>query len=130
MADREVIRPGSGVPSSPNPLSPAIRAGGFIFVSGQVGRAMRDGQAVVGRDMAEQTQFCLQNIKGILEAAGSSLEKVVRCTVFVTDMSQFAAMNDAYRSYFPNDPPARATLQVAGLARAGLVVEIEATSLA
>ena len=91
---------------------------------------MRDGQAVVGRDMAEQTQFCLQNIKGILEAAGSSLEKVVRCTVFVTDMSQFAAMNDAYRSYFPNDPPARATLQVAGLARAGLVVEIEATSLA
>ncbi len=130
MADREVIRPGSGVPSSPNPLSPAIRAGGFIFVSGQVGRAMRDGQAVVGRDMAEQTQFCLQNIKGILEAAGSSLEKVVRCPVFVTDMSQFAAMNDAYRSYFPNDPPARATLQVAGLARAGLVVEIEATSLA
>ncbi len=130
MADREVIRPGSGVPSSPTPLSPAIRAGGFIFVSGQVGRAMRDGQAVVGRDMAEQTQFCLQNIKGILEAAGSSLEKVVRGTVFVTDMSQFAAMNDAYRSYFPNDPPARATLQVAGLARAGLVVEIEATSLA
>ncbi|MSQ27308.1 MAG: RidA family protein [Dehalococcoidia bacterium] len=130
MADREVIRPGSDIPSSPNPLSPAIRAGGFLFVSGQVGRAMRDGQAVVGRDMAEQTRFCLDNINGILEAAGSSMEKVVRCTVFVTDMSQFSAMNDAYRNYFPNDPPARSTLQVAGLARAGLVVEIEATALA
>lgn len=130
MADREVIRPGSDIPSSPNPLSPAIRAGGFLFVSGQVGRAMQDGQAVVGRDMAEQTRFCLDNIKGILEAAGSSMEKVVRCTVFVTDMSQFAAMNDAYRGYFPTDPPARSTLQVAGLARAGLVVEIEATALA
>lgn len=91
---------------------------------------MRDGQAVVGRDMAEQTRFCLDNINGILEAAGSSMEKVVRCTVFVTDMSQFSAMNDAYRNYFPNDPPARSTLQVAGLARAGLVVEIEATALA
>ena len=130
MAAREVIRPGSGVPSSPNPLSPAIRAGGFIFVSGQVGRAMRDDQAVMGKDMGEQTRFCLDNIKGILEAAGSSLDKVVRCTVLVTDMSQFAAMNDAYASYFPNDPPSRSTLQVAGLARAGLVVEIEATALA
>lgn len=130
MPDREVIRPGAGVPSSPNPLSPAIRAGGFIFVSGQVGRALVNGQAVVGRNMTEQTRFCLDNIKGVLEAAGSSLEKVVRCTVFITDMAQFGAMNDAYREYFPAEPPARSTLQVAGLARPDLIVEIEATALA
>ena len=130
MSTREVIRPGAGVPSSPNPLSSAIRAGGFVFVSGQVGRAVVNGQAVVGKDMAEQTRFCLDNIRGILEAGGSSMDKVVRCTVFITDMAQFGAMNDAYREYFPVEPPARSTLQVAGLARSDLIVEIEATALA
>lgn len=129
MAEREAIRP-QGNPPVAVPLTPGIKGGGFIFVSGQTGQALVDGQAVLGKDMTEQTRYCLDRIKRVVEAAGSSMEKVVRCTVYVTDISQFGAMNDVYRGYFPNDPPARTTVEVSSLARPGLLVEIEAIALA
>lgn len=129
MAEKQPIQP-AGNPAVAVPLTPGIKAGGFIFVSGQTGQEMRDGQAYLGKDMAEQTRFCLDRIRRVVEAAGSSIEKVVKCTVYVTDISQFTAMNDVYKGYFPNDPPARTTVEVSSLARAGLLVEIEAIALA
>ena len=129
MAERQPIYP-EGHPPNPNPLTPGIKAGGLVFVSGHTGRALVNGEAVLGKDMAEQTKNCLDNIKRVLEAAGSSMEKVVKCNVYVTDIGQFEAMNAVYRRYFPNDPPARTTVEVSSLARPGLIVEIEATALA
>jgi 2-iminobutanoate/2-iminopropanoate deaminase len=129
MADRQPIRP-EGSPPNANPLTPGIKAAGLVFVSGHTGRGMVNGEAVLGKDMAEQTRFCLDNIKRVLETAGSSMDKVVKCNVYVTDISQFEAMNNEYRTYFPNDPPARTTVEVSSLARPGLLVEIEATALA
>ncbi len=129
MADRQPINP-SGNPPVAVPLTPGIKAGGLVFVSGQTGQAMVNGQAVLGKDMAEQTRYCLDRIKRVVETAGSSMEKVVKCTVYVTDISQFGAMNEVYRTYFPSDPPARTTVEVSSLARAGLLVEIEAIALA
>lgn len=129
MANRQPIIPG-GNPPVAVPLTPGIVAGGFVFVSGQTGQEIRDGQAYLGKDMAEQTRFCLDRIKRVVETAGSSMDKVVKCTVYVTDISQFAAMNDVYKGYFPTDPPTRTTVEVSSLARPGLLVEIEAIALA
>ncbi len=129
MADRQPIKP-EGHPSNTNPLTPGIKAAGLVFVSGHTGRGMVNGEAVLGKDMAEQTRFCLDNIKRVLETAGSSMDKIVKCNVYVTDISQFEAMNNEYRAFFPNDPPARTTVEVSSLARPGLLVEIEATALA
>ncbi len=131
MADsvREPIRP-EGAPPVAVPLTPGIKAGGFVFVSGQTGSLMVDGQQALGKDVAEQTRYCLERIRQVLEAAGSSMERVVKCTVYMTDINHFSEMNDVYRSYFPADPPARTTVQVAALARPQLLVEIEAVALA
>jgi len=109
-------------PSSlPYPFSAAVRSGNLLFVSGQVG--MRDGK--VGEGMEEQTRWTMENIRETLEHAGSSLERVVKCTVFIKDMSQWAAMNDVYREYFPAEPPARSSLGVNALALPELLIEIE-----
>ncbi len=109
-------------PSSlPYPFSAAVRSGNLLFVSGQVG--MRDGK--VGEGMEEQTRWTMENIRETLEHAGSSLERVVKCTVFIKDMSQWAAMNDVYREYFPTEPPARSSLGVSALALPELLIEIE-----
>ena len=109
-------------PSSlPYPFSAAVRSGNLLFVSGQVG--MRDGK--VGEGMEEQTRWTMENIRETLEHAGSSLERVVKCTVFIKDMSQWAAMNDVYREYFPAEPPARSSLGVSALALPELLIEIE-----
>jgi 2-iminobutanoate/2-iminopropanoate deaminase len=129
MAEREVVQL-SGLVMSTSPLSPGIKAGGFVFVSGHVGRKMVGDQAILGKDVGEQTRFCLDNVRAVLEAAGSSLEKVVKTTVFLTDIATFQEMNAAYQDYFPQEPPARSTVQVSALARPDLAVEIEAVALA
>lgn len=131
MAEKEPVRPAGAAPAVP--LTPGIRAGGFIFVSGQTGRRVVNGQLVIGEGMAEQTRNCLENIKAVLEAGGSSMDKVVKCTVYLTDMGDFQTMNDVYRHYFAvdgNDPPARTTVEVSSLANPALLVEIEAVALA
>ena len=106
----------------PLPFSPAIKAGDYIFVSGQPGFADASGKEVSG--IEAQTRQCLENVRQILEAAGSSLDDVVKVTVFLRDASYFAPMNEVYRSYFPKDHPARSTV-VTGLVVPSMLVEIE-----
>lgn len=116
---------------APQPLGPytqAVVAGGFIFVSGQL-PLDRDGNLVGPGDIRAQTRAALSNIAAILDAAGSSLDKVVKTTVFLTDLRDFTGMNEAYASAFSSPYPARSTVGVAPLPN-GMLVEIECIALA
>lgn len=114
-------------PKPIGPYSQAIKAGGFLFASGQV--ALDPGtNEFLGGDIAKQTERVLENVKGILEAAGCHLNKVVKTTVFLKNMSDFAAMNEIYAKYFTQAPPARSTVEVARLPKDALVeIEVIAT---
>jgi len=124
---KEVIATDRG-PKAIGPYSQAIRANGFLFVSGQIPLDPATQQLVAG-DVRAQAERVLENLKGILEAAGSSLDRVLRATVFLADMNEFAAMNEVYGRYFPSQPPARSTVQVARLPRDARV-EIDVIALA
>jgi len=124
---RDVIATKEG-PQAIGPYSQAIRANGFIFVSGQVAIDPANQQFIAG-DVAAQTDRAIKNLAGILKAAGSSLEKVVRATVFLKNMSDFVAMNEVYGKYFGSAPPARSTVEVARLPKDALV-EIDVIALA
>jgi len=124
---KEVISTEKG-PKAIGPYSQAIRAGGFVFISGQVAFDPATSQIVEG-DVARQTARVLDNLKAIAEAAGTSLDKVVKATVYLKDMGEFAAMNEVYAKYFPANPPARATVEVARLPR-DVRVEIDLIALA
>lgn len=105
------------------PFSSAIKAGDYIFVSGQGGfQDAKTGKEIKG--VKEQTRQCLENMKSALEAAGSSLEDVVKVTVFLKSIADYSKMNDVYRSYFPKDPPTRSTI-VASLVIPNMLIEIE-----
>ena len=119
---RDVILTDRG-PKPIGPYSQAIRANGFLYVSGQVALDPKTGE-MPGADIKLQTQRALENVKGILEAAGSNLHHVVKTTVFLKDMNDFAAMNEVYAKYFTLAAPARSTVQVARLPKDALV-EIE-----
>ena len=106
------------------PYSQAIVAGGFVFTAGQVGMRA-DGSGLAGETIEEQTEQVMENLKAILEAAGTGLDQLVKTTVFLADLGQFEGMNDVYRRYVGDRPPARSTFQVAALP-AGALVEIEA----
>jgi 2-iminobutanoate/2-iminopropanoate deaminase len=123
---KEVIATDRG-PKAIGPYSQAIRANGFLFVSGQIPLDPATQQLVAG-DIQAQTERVLENLKGIVEAAGSSLDRVVRATVFLADMNEFAAMNEVYGRYFRNQPPARSTVQVTRLPR-DVRVEIDVIAL-
>ena len=114
-------------PAAIGPYSQAIKANGFVFVSGQIPIDPQTGEFVAG-GIAEQTARVLKNLTAVLEAAGSSLEQVVKTTVFLADMKEFSGMNEVYATFFPNPPPARATVAAAGLPRDARV-EIEAVAL-
>lgn len=124
---REVISTDRG-PKAIGPYSQAIKTNGFVFVSGQIPLDPRTQQMVEG-DIARQTERVLENLKGILEGAGSSLDHVVKTTVYLKDLSDFAAMNEVYARYFCSAPPARATVEVARLPKDARV-EIELIALA
>ncbi len=124
---RDVIATDRG-PKAIGPYSQAIKANGFVFVSGQIPLDPHTQQVVEG-DIARQTERVLENLKGIVEAAGSSLERAVKTTVFLADLKDFAAMNEAYGRFFPSNPPARSTVEVARLPR-DVRVEIELFALA
>jgi len=124
---REVIATKEG-PQAIGPYSQAIRANGFIFVSGQVAIDPATQQVSSG-DVAAQTDRVLQNLSAILKAGGSALEKVVRSTVFLKNMSDFAAMNEVYGRYFSSAPPARSTVEAARLPK-DVLVEIDVIALA
>jgi len=115
-------------PKAIGPYSQAVRANGFVFVSGQIALDPRTQELVPG-DITAQTERVLENVKGILQAAGSSLEKVVRATVFLADMSEFASMNQVYARYFRQAFPARSSVQAARLPR-DVRVEIDVIALA
>lgn len=112
------------VPPARVPLSQAIKAGDWIFASGQLGFDPQTGRLAAGGITAETRQVC-ENLKAVLEAGGSSLEKVVKVTIYMVDLGELMAMNEVFSSYFPQDPPARTTFQAAGLV-AGARIEIEA----
>lgn len=124
---REIIRT-ERAPAAIGPYSQAVRAGGFVFASGQIPLDPQTGEFVAG-GVAEQTHQVMRNLKAVLEAAGVGLESVVKTTVFLSDMNDFAAMNEVYGQYFKENPPARATVQAARLPRDARV-EIEAIALA
>jgi 2-iminobutanoate/2-iminopropanoate deaminase len=111
-------------PKAIGPYSVANQLGQLIFASGQLGLDPSTGQLVAG-GIEEETRQALTNLKHVLEAAGSSLEHVLKTTVFLHDMGDFSKMNAIYAEFFNTDPPARSTIQVAGLPKNGLV-EIEA----
>jgi 2-iminobutanoate/2-iminopropanoate deaminase len=124
---KEVIATDLG-PKAIGPYSQAVRANGFVFVSGQIALDPSTQKLVPGEIMV-QTERVLENLKAILSAAGSSLEKVVRTTVFLSDMNEFAAMNEVYSRYFREQFPARSTVQAARLPR-DVRVEIDVIALA
>jgi len=115
-------------PKAIGPYSQAIRTNGFVFASGQIPTDPETGQFVAG-GIAEQTEQVIKNLSRVLEAAGSGLNRVVKTTVFLADMEEFAAMNEVYGKFFSEEPPARATVAAAGLPRDARV-EIEAIALA
>ncbi len=123
---REVIATNDG-PKAIGPYSQAIRANGFVFVSGQVAIDPATQQVISG-DVAAQTERVLKNLAGILQAAGSRLANVVRTTVFLKNMGDFAAMNEVYGKYFTAEPPARSTVEVARLPK-DVLVEIDVIAL-
>ena len=109
------------------PYSQAIKANGFIFVAGEKGLDVKTGKIVPG-GMAAETRQTLENIKGILEEGGSSMEKVVQSFVFMTDLAEFEEMNRVYAEYFTATPPGRTTVEVKALP-AGAHIEITVTAL-
>ncbi len=122
---KEEIKSGMA-PAAIGPYSQAVRAGGFVFVSGQLPLDAETGEMADG--IINQTAKCLENIRGILSAAGLSLSDVVKCTVFLTRMEDFPLVNEAYAARFGNSCPARSCVEVSALPR-GAAVEIEAIAV-
>lgn len=112
-------------PKAIGPYSQAVDAGDLVFLSGQIPLDPASGQFVGAGDVVAQTERVIQNMKGVLEAAGLTLGHVVRTTVFMVDLAEFAKMNEVYARYFAAEPPARSTVQVSALPR-GARVEIDA----
>lgn len=123
---RETVKT-DAAPAALGPYSQAVKAGGFLFLSGQAPLDPKTGQ-IAGQDIKQQTRRVLDNLKAVLEAGGSSLGNVVKCTVFLKDINDFGPMNEEYGSYFKELPPARTTVQVAKLPRDALIV-IDVTAL-
>jgi 2-iminobutanoate/2-iminopropanoate deaminase len=129
VADKRVVRTEKApAPFQGAPYSQGIAASGLVFVAGQVG-LRPDGSGLAGETIEEQTEQVMQNLKAILEEAGSGLDKLVKTTVFLSDLGLFDGMNEVYRRHVGDAPPARSTFEVAALP-AGMLVEIEAIALA
>lgn len=124
---REIIATNQA-PQAIGPYSQAIKAAGLVFSSGQVAIDPATQQVITG-DIAAQTDRVMKNLSGVLQAAGSSMEKVLRCTVFLKNMGDFASMNEVYGRYFSKNPPARSTVEVARLPK-DVLVEIDVIALA
>ncbi|MEP1231169.1 MAG: RidA family protein [Litorimonas sp.] len=109
------------------PFSPVVEANGVIYLAGHLGRDSKSG--TYAKSTAEQTKATLENIGDTLETINASHADIVRCQVFMTDISKFSEMNAAYRKFFPTHPPARTTVGVAGLAAPNALIEIECTAV-
>ena len=127
MSDKQVVRTEAApAPFQGAPYSQAIAAGGFVFVSGQLG--LQPGDSAISGGIEEQTEQVFANLKAILEEAGTSLDRLVKTTVFLQSLDDFQAMNGVYAAHVGDRPPARATIEVAKLP-SGALVEIEAIAL-
>ena len=128
MADKEVVRTEAApAPFQGAPYSQAIKANGFVFISGQL--ALRPGEKdLMGGEIGAQTEQVFANLRAILEEAGSSLDQLVKTTVFLQNLDDFAGMNEVYAKHVGSTPPARSTVEVAKLP-SGALVEIEAIAL-
>jgi 2-iminobutanoate/2-iminopropanoate deaminase len=124
MSERIVVRTEAApAPFQGAPYSQAIRAGAFVFVSGQLG--LKPGDTTISGSVQEQTEQIFQNLKAILEEAGSGLDRIVKTTVFLTDLNSFQGMNEVYARHVGEDRPARSTVEISALP-SGALVEIEA----
>jgi 2-iminobutanoate/2-iminopropanoate deaminase len=127
MPEIEIVRTESA-PKAIGPYSQAVRAGSLLFCAGQIPLDPASMQVVEG-DIEAQTRRVLENLSAVLAAAGSSRERVVKTTVFLSDLGEFARMNAVYAEFFPANPPARSTVQAAALPR-GVKIEVECIALA
>jgi 2-iminobutanoate/2-iminopropanoate deaminase len=123
-SDRRVIAT-ADAPKAIGPYSQAVVAGALVFCSGQIPLDPKSGEMVGVGDVRAQAKQVMENLRAVLAAAGSSFDRVVRTTIFLQDLADFAPVNEIYGSYFKDAPPARATVQVAGLPK-GAMVEIDA----
>lgn len=114
-------------PKAIGPYSQAIKVGEFVYTAGQIALDPATGE-IVGGGIEAQTRRVLQNLTEVLKAAGTSMDKVIKTTVFMTNLTEFNKMNAVYTEFFPKDPPARSTVQVAALPKMG-VVEIEVVAM-
>ena len=127
MADKEIVRTERApAPFQGAPYNQAVKAAGLVFVAGQLGLKPGDKEPVQG--IAEQTEQVMQNLRAILEEAGTGLDRLVKTTVFLQNLGDFAAMNEVYSAHVGDGPPARSTVEVARLP-SGALVEIEAVAL-
>jgi 2-iminobutanoate/2-iminopropanoate deaminase len=115
-------------PPTAGPYSPAVRAGDFVFTAGQIALDPETGSVIPEKDIAAQTRRVLMNVKNVLSATGASMATVVRTTVYLKDMNDFAEMNKVYGEFFPASPPARSTVEVARLPK-DVLVEIDCIAL-
>jgi 2-iminobutanoate/2-iminopropanoate deaminase len=121
--EREIIQ-AAGAPPAIGPYSHAVKTGGLLFCSGQIPLDPASGE-IVGVDASQQARQCLENLQAVCRGGGTSLAQAVRLTIYMTDLGEFAAVNDVYGSFFEQDPPARVTVGVAQLPK-GAYVEIDA----
>lgn len=126
MMKKEIVAT-SKAPAAIGPYSQAVRCGDLVFVSGQIPLDPETGE-LKGQDVPAQTEQVLKNLGAVLDAAGSSLDKVVKATVFMKDLGEFVAMNEVYATFFKDNPPARAAVEVSRLPK-DVLVEIEAVAL-
>ena len=126
MADKEIIAT-DAAPAAIGPYSQAVRAGGFVFLSGQIPLDPATGEMITG-DIEGQTRQVMKNLEAVLTAAGTSFDKVVRATIYLTDLGDFAKVNAAYEEHFDKDPPARSTVAVSALPM-NAMVEIEVIAM-
>ena len=124
MSDERKTVNADQAPAAVGPYSHAVEASGLLFCSGQIPLDPASGE-IVGDTPAEQARRCLENLQLVCEAAGAKLEDAVRCTVYMTDLAAFAAVNEVYAEFFPSEPPARAAVGVSALPK-GAQVEIDA----
>lgn len=125
---KKTVVESSKFPRSSAPYSFAVRAGEFVYIAGQTARDFSTGKYFTDADIRSQTKQVCENLKTILEAAGTSLDNVIKTTAFIADWNDYDGMNEVYRQYFVSNYPARSTVQVAKLNR-GLRVEIEAVAV-
>ncbi len=126
VAMEKTIIATDAAPSAIGPYSQAVRVGDHLFTSGQI--PLNLSGEVVGDDIQAQTEQVLKNLKAVLEAGGSSIAQVIKCTCFIKDMNDFAAMNEIYANYFTGTPPARSAVEVARLPK-DVLIEIEAIAI-